>query len=169
LILAATLGATYGIYSGFELCEGRAVPGTEEYLDSEKYQYRHWDWQQPGNIKDLVTTVNAIRRDHPALHFNDGLMFCATDNPSLFAFCKISPDRSEALLVIVNVDYDVMQHGFVSVPLARLALPLDTPYDVVDLLDGARYTWLGDRNYVMLDPANKVAHVLLLPIVLANP
>jgi starch synthase (maltosyl-transferring) len=169
LILAATLGATYGIYSGFELCEGRAVPGTEEYLDSEKYQYRHWDWKQPDNIKDLVTAINRIRRENVALHSNAGLAFYETDNPNLIAFGKIAPDRSNAILVIVNLDYQRMEQGFVSLPLDRLTLPQDAPYDVVDLLDGARYTWRGDRNYVRLDPAEKVAHVLLLPIVPPNP
>jgi starch synthase (maltosyl-transferring) len=164
LILAATLGATYGIYSGFELNEGRAVTGSEEYLDSEKYQFRHWDWDDPGNLKDLIATINGIRRDNPALHFNEGLMFCPTDNPSLFAFCKRSPDRSNAILVIVNVDYDVMQHGFVSVPLDLLTLPQNTPYDVVDLLDGTSYSWRTERNYVRLDPDERVAHVLQLPV-----
>src|SRR3954467_2245943 len=67
LVLAATLGATYGIYSGFELCDNRAVPGTEEYQNSEKYQVRHWDWNRPGHIKELVARVNTIRRSHPAL------------------------------------------------------------------------------------------------------
>ena len=169
LILAATLGATYGVYSGFELCEGRAVPGTEEYLDSEKYQYRHWDWKQPENIKDLVTAINRIRRENPALQTNVSLTFYETDNPNLLAFSKISPDRSNAVLVVVNVDYQDMQQGFVSLPLDRLTLPRDGAYEVVDLLDGARYTWRGDRNYVRLDPAEKVAHVLLLPIVPPNP
>jgi starch synthase (maltosyl-transferring) len=164
LIVAATLGATYGIYSGFELCEGRAVAGSEEYLDSEKYQYRHWDWQQPDHIRDLITTVNRIRRDNPALQSNDGLMFCETDNPHLLAFCKVTPDRSNAILVIVNLDYQYMQHGFVVLPLARLALPQHTSYDVVDLLDGASYGWEGERNYVRLDPDQQVAHVLLLPV-----
>jgi starch synthase (maltosyl-transferring) len=163
LILAATLGATYGIYSGFELCEGRAVPGSEEYLDSEKYQFRHWDWKQPDNIKDLVTVINGIRRNNPGLHFDNGLTFHETDNPEIIAFSKVSRDGSNALLVIVNVDYQAMQHGFVSLPLDRLALTADAAYDVVDLLDGATYTWRGARNYVKLDPAERVAHVMRLP------
>jgi starch synthase (maltosyl-transferring) len=171
LILAAALGATYGIYSGFELCEGRAVAGSEEYLDSEKYQYRHWDWQHPDNISDLVTAINRIRRDHPALHRNEGLRFCLTDNPDLVAFCKVSSDGADVILVIVNVDYQRMQHGFVQVPLdllapsqdALLTPPQDAAYEVVDLIDGVRYTWRGERNYVRLDPTGRVAHVLQLP------
>ncbi len=168
LILAATLGATYGIYSGFELCENRAVPGTEEYLESEKYQYRHWDPDRPGHITDLVTAINRIRRENPALQSNDGLMFCDTDNPNLIAFCKVSPDRSNAILVVVNVDHEHMQHGSVRVPLSHIGLPQSDGYEVVDQLDGARYTWRGEWNYVRLDPNVGVAHVFDLPIAAAD-
>jgi starch synthase (maltosyl-transferring) len=150
------------------LCEGRAVAGTEEYLDSEKYQFRQWDWEHPDNIKDLVATINRIRRENPALHSNDRLTFCQTDNPNLIAFCKTSSDRANALLVIVNLDCREMQHGFVSVPSDCLALPQDTTYDVVDLLDGARYTWRGQRNYVKLDPGERAAHILQLPAALTE-
>ena len=159
------LSATYGIYSGFELCEGRAVPGTEEYLDSEKYQYRHWDLERPGHITALVTAVNRIRRDHPALQSTGGLTFCRTDNPQLMAFCKLSPDRADAILVVVNLDYANLQHGWVDVPIERLGLPADAGYQVVDLLDGERFAWHGERNYVSLDPRLRVAHVLQLPAV----
>ncbi|OFV90798.1 MAG: hypothetical protein A3H95_10190 [Acidobacteria bacterium RIFCSPLOWO2_02_FULL_64_15] len=164
LILAATLGASYGIYSGFELCENRAVAGTEEYADSEKYQYRPWDWDRSVHIKDLVTAINRIRHDNPALHSDRGLRFCQTDNPNLMAFCKISPDRSNAMLVVVNLDYERTQQGFVQAPLDDLGLPQHEPYDVVDELDGVRYTWSGDWNYVKLDPLVSVAHVLQVPV-----
>jgi starch synthase (maltosyl-transferring) len=163
LLLAATLGATYGIYSGFELCENRAVEGTEEYLDSEKYQYRAWDWNGPGHIRDLVTAVNRVRRENPALQSNRGLTFCQTDNPHLIAFCKVSADRSNAILVVVNLDYERMQHGWVQVPADRLGLSRGEAYEVVDQLDEARYSWQGDWNYVRLDPSVNVAHILELP------
>ena len=164
LLLASLLGASYGIYSGFELCENRAVPGTEEYADSEKYQYRHWDIVRPDAITDMVTVVNQIRRSHPALQSNDSLTFCPTDNPHLIAFYKVSPDRSDAILVIINLDYGSSQQGWVEVPVDRLALPHSDAYEVVDLLDGQHYTWRGGRNYVRLDPSQQVAHVLQLPI-----
>ena len=164
LILAAMLGANYGIYSGFELCENRAAPGTEEYLESEKYQYRRWDWDRPGEITDLVTTVNRIRRGNRALQFNESLMFCQTDNPDVIAFCKISPDGSNAILVVVNLDYEHVQHGWLRVSLDRLWLPQNDAYEVVDLLDGARYPWRGDWNYVKLDPVVSVAHIFELPV-----
>jgi starch synthase (maltosyl-transferring) len=164
LLLASMLGASYGIYSGFELCENRAVPGTEEYAGSEKYQYRHWDLDRPDAITDLVAAVNQIRRDHPALHSNDSLTFCSTDNPQLIAFYKVSPPRSDAILVIINLDGRSMQQGWVDVPVDTVGLPHGDAYEVVDLLAGQRYTWRGSRNYVRLDPAHQVAHVLQLPI-----
>ena len=164
LTLAATLGATYGIYSGFELCENRAVTGTEEYLDSEKYQFRCWDVDRPGHITDLVTSLNRIRRANPALHANDGLRFCETDNPNLIAFYKIAPDRSNAILVVVNLDYEHLQHGVVQVPTGHLGLSPTDAYEVADLLDDARYTWRGEWNYVKLDPPVRAAHVFALPV-----
>ena len=158
LILAAMLGASYGLYSGFELCENRAVPGTEEYLNSEKYEYPHWDWHRPGHIKDLVRAVNAIRRSEPALHFNDGLRFHDTDNPQILAFSK-SRDSS-SVLVIVNLDPSRMHHGWVRTPFDELAFGTGPPYHVEDLLDSSRYVWTDDWNYVRLDPGERVAHVL---------
>ena len=99
LLLAATLGASYGIYSGFELREGQAIPGTEEYADSEKYQFRKWDWDRPGHIAELVCRVNEIRHAHRALQFDTTLRFHATDNPEIIAYSKRAPDGSEWLLV----------------------------------------------------------------------
>jgi len=163
LILAATLGATYGIYSGFELCENRAVAGTEEYLESEKYQYRQWDWDRPGHIRELITAVNRTRRQHTALQSNESLMFCQTDNDHLIAFCKLSPERSRAVLVVVNLDVESLQHGHVQVPLEHLGLPVREPYDVVDLLDGTRYAWRDEWNYVKLDPRAGAAHIFEFP------
>jgi starch synthase (maltosyl-transferring) len=161
LVLAATLGATYGIYSGFELCENRAVPGTEEYADSEKYQIRAWDWNRPGHIAELVTRVNYIRRAHRALQSNESLRFHGTDNPYIIAYSKASPDGTGALLVIVNLDPHSLQHGFVHVP-ADLVAPAAPPsgYAVHDLISDTRYTWRGDRNYVRFDPGVRQAHIL---------
>src|SRR5947209_7153398 len=120
LLLAATLGASYGIYSGFELAEGQAVPGTEEYADSEKYQLRKWDWDRPGHIKELIARVNTIRRRHRALQVDRTLQFLETDNPQIIAYTKTALDRSETLLMIVNLDPRHMQHGHVRVPLDSL-------------------------------------------------
>jgi starch synthase (maltosyl-transferring) len=168
LLLAATLGASYGIYSGFELCENVAVaPGSEEYANSEKYEHRLRDWNRPGHIKELVARVNQIRRAEPALHFNDSLAFVATDNPSIIAYTKTSPEPATTLLVIVNLDPHTMQHGWVEVPAEALASVGATPdgsgtFAVRDLLDDVRYLWRGAWNYVRFDPGVRQGHVFKL-------
>jgi starch synthase (maltosyl-transferring) len=167
LLLAATLGASYGIYSGFELAEGQAVPGTEEYADSEKYQIRTWDWNRPGRISELVARVNDIRRKHPALQTDRTLRFHATDNPEIIAYSKTSPDGADAVLVVVSLDPHHMQHGHVDAALDSLA-PLregarDQFYTVRDLLDDAEYRWRGAWNYVRFDPDIRQGHILWLP------
>ncbi len=160
LVLAATLGASYGIYSGFELCENRAVPGTEEYEASEKYQIRRWHWERPGHIKDLIARVNRLRREHSALQFNTGLAFHETDNPELLAYSKTSPDGSDRLLVVVNLDPKNMQHGHVRLRPDDRDLLQDGALPVHDLLSDARYRWRGEWNYVRLDPEVAPAHIL---------
>jgi starch synthase (maltosyl-transferring) len=158
LILAATLGASYGIYSGFELCEGRAVPGTEEYFESEKYQVRHWDWDRPGHIKDLVAAVNRIRREQRALQFDGGLAFHDADNPQLVAYTKTSPEGDRPVLVVVNLDPHNVQHGFIDVP-ADVFGDASTPYAVRDLLTGTEFSWSGEHHYIRLAP-EMPAHIL---------
>jgi starch synthase (maltosyl-transferring) len=159
LLLAATLGASYGIYSGFELCEGQAIPGTEEYADSEKYQIRKWDWDRPGNIAELVCQVNKIRHAHPALQFDRSLRFHNTDNPEIVAYSKSAPDGSERVLTIVNLDPLHMQHGHVEVP----GIGADEPFVVTDLIDEVSYDWRGPWNYVRFDPELRQGHILWLP------
>jgi starch synthase (maltosyl-transferring) len=159
LLLAATLGANYGIYSGFELAEGQAIPGTEEYADSEKYQFRKWDWDRPGNIAELVCRVNEIRRAHRPLQFDTALRFHATDNREIVAYSKRAPDNGETLLVIVNLDPFHMQHGHVEVP----GFEPDDIYTVRDLLDDVTYEWRGGWNYVRFDPDIRQGHILWLP------
>ena len=159
LLLAGTLGANYGIYSGFELAEGQAIPGTEEYADSEKYQFRTWDWDRPGNIAELVCRVNQIRHAHRALQFDTTLSFHATDNPEIIAYSKRAPDGSESLLTIVNLDPLHMQHGHVEVP----GYGPDDSYTVRDLIDDVTYDWRGAWNYVRFDPDIRQGHILWLP------
>jgi starch synthase (maltosyl-transferring) len=161
LILAATLGASYGIYSGFELAENVPVKeGSEEYLDSEKYQIRPRNFDRPDSLAGLMRTVNAIRRQHPALQHDHGLQFHPTDNPELLCYSKRSVDGRDLLLAVVNVDFARMQHGYVQLPLAAWGFtPADT-IEVHDLLSGERYYWRGASNYVRLEPGSRVAHVL---------
>jgi starch synthase (maltosyl-transferring) len=155
LILAATLGANYGIYNGFELCEGRALkPGSEEYWDSEKYQYRKWDWDRPANISELVCRVNRIRHAESAFQFDHTLRFHATDNPEIIAYSKAAPEGGLRLLTIVNLDPHHTQHGFVETPVDA------DVFAVHDLLDDATYTWHRGWNYVRFDPDIRQAHIL---------
>jgi starch synthase (maltosyl-transferring) len=161
LVLAATLGPSYGIYSGFEVCENRPQrEGSEEYLDSEKYQVRVWDWDRPGHIKPLVTTLNTIRREHPALQRADNLRFLPSSEPHLVAYAKATPDLADVLVIVVNVDPCSAHEGVVTLPEELFNhLP---HYEVTDLLTGVRYTWRGPTNYVRPDPQTLPAHVLCL-------
>jgi starch synthase (maltosyl-transferring) len=165
LILAATLGASYGIYSGFELFENVPIrQGSEEYLDSEKYQIRVRDFDQPGTLAETISRVNAIRRAHPALQHDWGLRFHQTDNRELLCYSKRSTDGGDLLLMVVNLDPFNMQHGFVRVPLVEWGMPPDAALEVVDLLSDERYVWRGEWNYVRLDPQGRMAHILQVPL-----
>ena len=159
-VLATTLGGVYGIYSGFELCENAGIPGREEYLDSEKYQYKGRDWNAPGNIKPLLTRLNAIRRENAALHLTNNLSFFGSDNPAILCHRKWSHDHSSQILVIVTTDFRSPQTAWIDVPTVDLGLPFDAPYQVEDLLTGEVFTWSGSRNYVSLDPSLRVAHIM---------
>jgi starch synthase (maltosyl-transferring) len=170
LILAATLGASYGIYSGFELAENEPVrPGSEEYLDSEKYQIRIRDVEQPNSLAELITRINGIRRDHPALQRDRGLRFHPTDNPKIICYSKRSLDGSDLVLVVVNLDPHHMQHGFVQLPLTDWGLSLDASFQLLDLLSNERYYWRGEWNYVRLDPEARVGHVLHVQVTSLPP
>jgi starch synthase (maltosyl-transferring) len=161
LVLAATLSANYGIYGpAFELCENRALrQGSEEYLDSEKYQIRAWDIASPDSLKGLISRVNEIRRENPALQSDWSLRFHPLDNDQLIAYSKATEDLSDIVLVIVNLDPHYKQSGWVEIPLADYQLAPDQSYQVHDLLTDARYLWRGARNYVELNPSVLPAHI----------
>jgi starch synthase (maltosyl-transferring) len=161
LILAATLGASYGIYGpAYELCEFRPVrEGSEEYLDSEKYQIRIWDINNPNSLRDLITHVNGIRRTSPALQQNLGLAFHRVDNDQLIAYSKVTEDGADKILVVANVDPRNTQSGFVNVAMEKLRMGVDESYQVHDLLTDVRYVWHGPRNYVQLNPTVLPAHI----------
>lgn len=162
LVLAATLGANYGIYGpGFELCENRAVrQGSEEYLDSEKYQIRIWPLDRPDSLRWLIARINQARRENPALQSDWSLRFHPVDNDQIIAYSKMTADRSNIIVGVVNLDFHHKQSGWVQLPLEEFGLDAQQPYEVGDLLSGARYQWQGSRNYVELDPALIPAHVL---------
>ena len=161
LILAATLGATYGIYSGFELGENVPVrPGSEEYRDSEKFEIKPRDWAAPHSLAPLIALVNRIRRENPALQSDWRLRFHSTDNPELIAYSKTTEDGANRVLVVVNLDPLGMQHGFVHVDAAQLSADA-SGFLAQDLLTGERYIWRDGANYVRLDPVAQVpAHIL---------
>jgi starch synthase (maltosyl-transferring) len=158
-VLAATLSSVYGIYSGFELCENAALPGREEYLDSEKYQLKERDWDAPGNIKDWITRLNRIRRENRALQHYDNLRFYSADNDSILFYGKMTPARDSMILVVVNLDVVLTQNSYIHVPLAEFGIGESEPYQVHDLLTDERYTWTGSRNYVELNPETRPAHI----------
>jgi starch synthase (maltosyl-transferring) len=161
LILAATLSANYGIYGpAFELAQNVPVrEGSEEYLDSEKYQVRVWDRDDPRSLKDLIRRVNHIRRESDALQSNLSLTFHPTDNAQVIAYSKVSEDRAEKILVIVNLDPVNRQMGWVDVVLKEFRLMAGEAYELHDLLTDRKYAWQGSRNYVELNPAQMPGHI----------
>ena len=164
LVLAATLGASYGIYGpAFELCEDRPRElGSEEYLDSEKYEIKHWDISRPDSLKDLIARVNHLRRQNPALQSDGSLRFHHVDNEQLICYSKSTEDLTNVILVVVNLDPHHTQSGWVELALESLGLDLRQSYQVHDLLSDARYLWQGARNYVELDPQLIPAHIFRL-------
>ena len=154
LVLAATLGANYGIYGpAFELGEARAKePGSEEYLDSEKYQLRNWNIDSPDSLREMITLVNEIRHENLALQSDRGLRFHTTENESLIAYTKSTSDLADVVLTVVNLDPHHTQAGMVTLPLKDLGLDTDKSYQAHELLSGARYMWNGPRNYVEINP-----------------
>ena len=162
VLMAATLSPLYGIYSGYELCENEALPGREEYLDSEKYQFKERDWNAQGNIKDWIARINRIRKQNRALQMYTNLRFYPADNDAILFYGKMTPARDNIILVVVNLDPFRKQNSFVHVPIEEFGQMATDEYQVHDLLNDARYTWRGRRNYVELDPEIQPAHIFLV-------
>jgi starch synthase (maltosyl-transferring) len=162
-VLASMLSPTWGIYSGYELCEGTPVrPGSEEYLDSEKYQFRPRDWERaqqgPAGIAPYIARLNAIRKAHPALHWLRNLRFHHVDQPELICFSKRDPQEEDTVLVIVNLDPHQPREATVWLDLPALGLESNADFVVTDELSGQSYRW-GRANYVRLDPGYEPAHI----------
>ncbi len=159
LTLAATLSANYGIYGpAYELLEGTPrTPGSEEYLDSEKYQLRAWDHDRPDSLYSFIARVNAIRHDNPALQSLQGLTFLPVENDQLIAYMKREGDN--VIVCVVNLDPQNPQSGWVGLDLKALAIEIDEPYQMHDLLSDQRFVWRGTHNFVRLDPAQSPAHI----------
>jgi starch synthase (maltosyl-transferring) len=161
LVLAATLSPSYGIYGpAYELMEN--IPrekGSEEYLNSEKYEIKHWDIHRKDSLKAFISRINTIRRDNPVLRNNLNLWFNATDNDNLICYSKHSKDLSNIILVVVNLDPRNTCSGVINVPLAAWGLDTQKPFQAYDLLNDARYIWQGEWNRIELNPAVCPAHV----------
>ena len=148
-------------YTAFELCVGTArEPGSEEYLDSEKYELRHWDLDRPESLKDLIARINRIRRANPALQTNEGLTFHDVDNAQILCYSKVTDGNT--ILVVVNVDPQYSQSGWVNLDLQRLGLDPEQGFQVHDLLSDSRYMWSGSRNFVQLDPRQIAGHIFAI-------
>jgi starch synthase (maltosyl-transferring) len=161
-VLAATLSSNYGIYGpAFELGEHRALqPGSEEYLDSEKYQVRHWDLDDPNSLRSLIAIVNAARRDNPALQRTVGIRFHDVGNSQLLAYSKTDETGDNVVICVVSLDDRNTQSGWLDLPLSELGIESDRPFQVHDLLGGGRWVWHGPHNFVELDPYVVPAHIL---------
>ena len=163
LVLAGTLSPSYGVYSGYELYENQPASATnEEYLHSEKYEIRQRDFGRPGSLAPLMSSLNRIRRYHPALSRLRSLRMCPTSNPQIVAYTKVSDDGTDRVLTVVNLDPSNAQDATVELDLASLGLPVDEPYLVYDELSGDTYSWSGPRPYVRLEPSVRVAHIFSL-------
>ncbi|MPZ87960.1 MAG: DUF3416 domain-containing protein [Nitriliruptorales bacterium] len=164
LLLAALLSPAYGIYSGYELCENvPAREGSEEYLDSEKYQYRPRDWNQPDSLAPYITRLNRLRKIHPALRLFRTLWFHHIDDPAMLCFSKVTFDRTHPILVVANLDVHSPRESLTSLDLWQLGLEnAGEAYEAHDLLTDTVYVWHGQENYVRLDPQVEPAHVFAL-------
>ena len=149
----------YGIYSGFELCENAALPGREEYADSEKYQFKGRDWNAPGNIKEFLTRLNSIRRQNRALQEYVNLRIHAAENDNVLCFSKATTSLDNMIFVVLTVDPWAPQTAFVHVPLADWGIGENEAFVVEDLLTGEKFSWRGARNFVSLNPHTRPAHI----------
>ncbi len=164
LVLAATLGASYGIYGpAFELCDNTPrEPGSEEYLNSEKYQIKHWDLNREDSLRDYIARVNRIRRENPALAGDGSLHFHATTNDHLICYSKRTENLANIVLTAVNLDPHHVQSGFVELDLDEIGIHAGDSFQVHDLLTGERYLWQGPHNYLELNPHRVPAHIMVV-------
>ncbi len=182
LVLAATLSSVYGIYNGFELCENTPVPGSveavnptdpefvelygetpvvrrEEYRDSEKYEYKVWDWDRPGNIKEDIAVLNRFRRDNPALQEFLNLRFLTCEDPNILAYAKTSADRANTVIVAVNLDPHAAHECDVELPLAEFGLAADAEFSLEEAFSRRVVICRGDRQRLHLDPETNPAMI----------
>jgi starch synthase (maltosyl-transferring) len=159
LVLAATMSSVYGIYSGYEVCENTPVPGKEEYLNSEKYEFKVWDWDRPGNISDYIGRVNEIRREHRALQEYDNLRFVDTTDENVLAYYKATVDLSDIVLVVVNLDPFHAHESVVWLPLEVMGIDDGGQFRANELLSDETFLWTGNQQQLTLDPLQNPAMI----------
>lgn len=162
LVLAATLSPSYGIYSGYELCENRALPGKEEYLDSEKYEIPVWDWNRPGHIVDYVTLLNRIRQENPALHELENLEFYESGNDQVLFYGKSTDDKKNSVLVAVSLSPFQSQEAHLRIPIAALGIKADETYQLHNVITDQRALMIGDSYMLRLDPQLEPAAIFVV-------
>jgi starch synthase (maltosyl-transferring) len=162
LVLAGTLSPAYGIYNGFELCEDAAIPGREEYIHSEKYEYKVWDWNRPGNIKRDIAILNRFRRENPALHELTNLRFLDCADPNILAYAKATGDCSNIVIAVVNLDPQGIHGGEVMLPLSEWGLSEEQEFVVEEAFTGRIAAWRGNRQHLILDPQTNPASLFRL-------
>jgi starch synthase (maltosyl-transferring) len=162
LVLAATLSGVYGIYNGFELCENAPIPGREEYLHSEKYEYKVWDWDRPGNIKEDIAILNRFRRNNPAMQEFLNLRFLNCGDPNILAYAKISGDRTNIVMVAVNLDPHGVHEDTIELPLGEFGLTADTEFSLEEAFTGRTLICRGPLQRFHLEPETNPAMVFRL-------
>lgn len=165
LILAATLSSNYGIYGpAYEFCDNDPIPGREEYNNSEKFEIKKYDWKRTSRMTDIITMINKVRKNHPALHSTWNIHFCPIENSNILAFIKYSEDLSDLILVVVNLDQHNKQQGYLQLPKSLLQLGDHINIKLNDLVTSDWYTWTQEWNYVELDPNRMPFHLFELKV-----
>lgn len=163
--LAATLSSNYGVYGpAYEFYENTPMEGKEEYFNSEKYEVRHYDWKRTNRMTDIMTLLNKARKENKALQSTWNLQFCAIENPNLIAYLKATDDLSNILLVVVNLDPNTSQSGYVQLPKDKLRLGDKINVKMHDLVTDEHYTWAQEWNFVEINPHKMPFHLFKLTI-----
>src|SRR5882724_3534942 len=163
LALAATLSSLYGIYSGYELVENTPIPGTEEYLDSEKYEIKVRDWEAPGNITEYIARINRIRRENPALQEYRNLEFYECDDDNILFYGKRSADGQNTVWVAVNLDPFQAHEARLHLPMRELGVTSEDRLQVHELITDERQLWRGPAHTIRLDPQEPAAILRIAP------
>jgi starch synthase (maltosyl-transferring) len=163
LVLAACLSSLYGIYSGYELCENEPLrEGSEEYLHSEKYQFKPRDWNQHDSIAPFVAKLNRARRENRAMQLYDNVVLHESDDDRVLAWSKATPDHGNVVICVVSLDPRETRSAWITMDPPTIGVGADERYDVEDQLTGERWEWQGGRAWVQLDPARRPAHVFVV-------